>query len=86
VRRPASMQRVATVATEPPRHLGDLLVSACAKHCAKITAGSDRGLDFLASPAKIEQQDFGAGKIRLEVLVATYNDPPQCFQLCHCRQ
>jgi hypothetical protein len=46
------MQRV-VAAREPPRHLGDLLVSACAKHCALAPADIREGqviADFGCGP------------------------------------
>jgi hypothetical protein len=38
-------------AGEPRRRLGNLLVSACAKHCAHIAVASDRGLELPAAVA-----------------------------------
>jgi hypothetical protein len=49
------MQRVAVTTREPRRHLGDLLVSTCPKHCAHKTVGTERGRYFLSRSAKINE-------------------------------
>jgi hypothetical protein len=66
------MQRV-IAAREPLRHRADLLVSACAKHCAEIAVASDRSRYFFSRSTEIEQHDFGAGELRLEALVAKFD-------------